>query len=256
MDSNRVDGLVSIIMPAYNAEKFIVDSIKSVVEQSYKQWELLVVDDCSKDSTVEIVADLSEHDMRIKLIQAPFNGGPAKARNIALDISRGQYIAFLDSDDLWTSNKLTSAIDALKNLPADMIYTSYKRITADGKTTGRHIKVPNAMTYNRLLANSAIMTSSVVYNASKIGVVKMKEVYYDDFACWLELLRRGISCKGLNNASLRYRYSGAESVSGNKFKSAKKVWWQLRNVEDLSLVKAIYCFSGYSIRGYLKHRKL
>lgn len=256
MSLSRVNGLVSIIMPAFNAEKFIVESIKSVIEQSYEQWELLVVDDCSNDSTAEIVTGYSEVDKRVKLIRAPINGGPAKARNIALEVSKGQYIAFLDSDDLWTSIKLASAIDALKNLPADMIYTSYKRISADGKTTGRHIKVPNKMTYNRLLSNSAIMTSSVVYNASELGVVKMKEVYYDDFACWLELLRRGISCKGLNNASLRYRYTGAESVSGNKFKSAKKVWWQLRNVEYLSLVKAVYCFAGYSIRGYLKHRKL
>ncbi|AKE52344.1 glycosyl transferase [Kangiella geojedonensis] len=248
--------LVSIIMPAHFAEKHIWSSVESVMKQSHTNWELFIIDDCSKDNTLSVIRNLASQDERIKVVSLEKNVGPAMARNAGLKKARGRYIAFLDSDDYWLPNKLQRSLEAMKNNSADFIYTSYRRVDSENNKLGRFIHVPKSMTYSKLLGNTAITTSTVVYDSSVIGKVYMQDVYYDDFACWLEILKRGGKAYGLNEDLTRYRLTGIDSVSGNKINSAKKVWWQLRHHEKLGLISAIRAFMSYSIRGYLKHRKL
>lgn len=249
------NNLVSIIMPAYYAEEYIEQSVRSVIGQTYENWELFIIDDCSRDSTLEIIKGLASEDSRLKVISLKNNVGPALARNEGLKLAHGRYIAFLDSDDFWLPKKLQCSLEAMKEQSADLVYTAYRRVNAQGTEEGRLIKVPSTMTYKKLLSNTVITTSTVVYDTKRIGKVMMKNVYYDDFSCWLELLKRGAKSYGLNDDLTRYRISGAESVSGNKLKSAQKVWKQLRTHEKLNFFSTLKVFISYSVRGYLKHRK-
>lgn len=242
-------------MPAYYAEDYIEQSVRSVIGQTYENWELFIIDDCSKDSTLEIIKGLASEDSRIKVLSLKDNVGPALARNEGLKAAEGRYIAFLDSDDFWLPNKLLYSLQAMNEQAVDLIYTAYRRVNAKGTKEGRLIKVPSTMTYKKLLSNTVITTSTVVYDTKNIGKAMMANVYYDDFSCWLELLKKGAKSYGLNNDLTRYRVSGTESVSGNKLKSAKKVWKQLRSHEKLNFFLTLKVFISYSIRGYLKHRK-
>ena len=254
--SKKFEEMVSIVMPAYCASALISESIESVINQSYTNWELIVVDDCSKDNTVDVVKKHKKYDKRIRLIEVKTNAGPANARNRALEIAEGRYIAFLDSDDIWLHNKLEVTLKKLSDSEADLAYTAYRRISCDGSETGHYISVPKSMTYKRLLSNSAIITSSVVYDTKRLGKYKMHKVYYDDFACWLEMLKDGAKSIGIDQDLLRYRVTGKKSVSGNKIKSALKVWEQLRTHEKLSYIDSLKSFLGYSVRGFIKHIRL
>lgn len=246
--------LVSIITPAYRAAAFVGASIQSVIAQTYTNWEMLVVDDCSPDNTVEIVRQWSEQDSRVRLIRQPQNGGPAAARNAALQAARGRWIAFLDSDDLWQPEKLALQLKAHRDAGATLSFTEFRRISQDGVAVGRLITVPSRITYSELLGNTAIATSSVIVDKSLTGDFVMKKVFYDDFACWLELLRKGGFGLGVHADLLRYRIVGG-SVSRNKKRSAQEVWKTYRHVEQLGVLLSAWYFINYAFKGWLKYRK-
>jgi teichuronic acid biosynthesis glycosyltransferase TuaG len=245
---------VSIITPAYRSAAFIESAIRSAQAQDYQQWEMIVVDDCSPDDTCSRVADIEGQDQRVRLVRQAANAGPAAARNVALEMARGRYIAFLDSDDMWLPGKLSAQLQFLQKNKAAISYTEYRRISQDGAIVGRHIKVPDALTYNDLLRNTAIVTSSVVVDRAITGPFLMPIAPYDDYALWLLLLRSGNVARGLRRDYLRYRVV-ADSVSRSTRLSASRVWSTYRDVESLGLARSAWSFSGYAVRGWLKYRR-
>lgn len=247
--------LVSIIMPAYNAEKTISDSIDSVINQKYQNWELIVTDDCSTDRTLDILREYAKKDKRIKVISSKTNRGPALSRNSSISSSNGMFIAFLDSDDLWLPEKLTYSLSfAKKNPNVGLIYTAYRRISFNHSTIGRLIQVPKTVDYKTLLGGNVIATSTVLISRYIIKKIEMRDTYYDDFDCWLRLLKQNYIAMGLNIDLMRYRIV-EDSISRNKIKSAMHVWRAYRKLEELNLLKTIYYFLLYSLRGCLKYFK-
>jgi len=242
------DAMVSIITPAYNAASVIRATIDSVQAQTHSNWEMLIAEDCGPDDTRNIVRALSRGDSRIKLIEMHQNGGPAMARNRALARAKGRWIAFLDSDDLWLPNKLERQLEFHRSVPdAVLSFTGFRRISADAATTGLYIPVPSRMTYRQLLGNTAIATSSVIVDRRKSGPFTMRKTYYDDFACWLSLIKDGGIAAGLDEDLMRYRVMEA-SVSRDKRNSAAQVWNAYRRIEKLGPIESAWYFSQYAVR--------
>jgi teichuronic acid biosynthesis glycosyltransferase TuaG len=247
--------LVSIITPAYRAEAVIAATIASVQAQSHSEWELLITEDCGLDRTRETVRRLAAADRRIKLLEPDRNGGPAAARNFSLAAARGRWVAFLDSDDIWLPRKLERQLAFHRDHPDAVIsFTGFRRINADASQTGRFIGVPARMQYRTLLGNTAIATSTVLVDRDLSGDFRMQKTYYDDFACWLALLRSGGVAVGLNEDLMRYRVMEA-SVSRDKRNSAREVWRAYRNIEELGPIASTWYFAQYSARAFLKYRK-
>jgi teichuronic acid biosynthesis glycosyltransferase TuaG len=247
------DPLVSIVTPAYNATRFVPQTIESVLSQTYTDWELLIVDDCSEDDTVSVVGSYATRDSRVCLLRHQRNCGPAQARETALQASRGRYIAFLDSDDLWLPQKLEHQLAFMQRRQATLCFTQFRRVDAEGHTVGRLINIPERLTYRDLLKNTAIATSSVIIDRDKAGPFQMTRTYYDDYALWLQILRRGFVAHGLREDLMRYRVVG-KSVSRNKLRSATMVWRLYRDVERLGVLQSAWCFSHYAARAVFKYR--
>lgn len=249
------DEKVSIITPAYKAAKVIEETIRSVLDQTYQNWEMLIAEDCGPDETRAVVRGWQERDRRISLIALERNGGPAAARNAALARASGRWLAFLDSDDLWLPAKLERQLAFHRSQPdAKISFTGFRRISADGSRTGRYIGVPPRLEYRSLLRNTAIATSTVIVDRAQTGDFVMKKTYYDDFACWLSLLNAGGYAAGLNEDLMRYRVMQA-SVSRDKGHSAKQVWLAYRNVENLGPLPSAWYFAHYAARAWLKYRR-
>ena len=229
-------------------------TIESVIAQDYLKWEMLIVDDRSPDNTADIVASYTKADPRVKLIQQTENGGAAAARNAALDVARGRYVAFLDSDDVWMPGKLSRQLAFMQAVGAGFSFTSFRRITQDGTRTGRLISVPPALHYSDLLKNTAIVTSTVIVDRAATGNIRMIKTYYDDFVLWLGLLKRGVIARGLPIDLLRYRVV-EQSISRNKGNSARQVWRTYREIESLGVLPAAWCFVHYATRAWLKYRR-
>jgi teichuronic acid biosynthesis glycosyltransferase TuaG len=247
------EGLVSIIMPAWKADQFISEAIQSVIGQTYDNWELLIVDDCSPDSTVEVVEKFCETDSRITLLKQYKNQGPASARNLALQKAEGRWIAFLDSDDVWSNKKLEAQLVFHQSTSAVLSFTGYSRFTGEQRS-GRAINVPSKLNYHQLLRNTCIATSTVLIDRRLSGSFVMKNTYYDDFVCWLDMLRGGSFAVGLNQPLMKYRVLPG-SVSRNKIKSAMEVWKILRTFEGLTLSASLMCFISYAFHGILKYAR-
>lgn len=248
------DELVSIITPAYRAAAFVDATIRSVRDQSFTNWELIVADDSSPDATREVVAAQAASDPRVRLLALPQNGGPARARNAALEAASGRWIAFLDSDDLWLPQKLERQLQFHRESGAALTCTGFRRISAHGERTGRYIQPPTKLDYRGALGLTGIATSTVLIDRERTGPVRMKPVYYDDFACWLDVLRNGEFAMGLDEDLMRYRVMEG-SISRNKFRSAKEVWKQLRTVEQIGLPLAIQSFSRYAFHATIKYSR-
>ena len=253
-DAGTRDRLVSIVTPAFRAASTIEATIRSVIDQSYPHWEMLIADDCSPDDTRDVVARWSERDPRVRLIAMPRNGGPAAARNGAIAAAQGRWLAFLDADDLWLPKKLETQLAFHRGAGAKISFTAFRRIAADGSGEGHLIRVPSTLDYRGLLANTAIATSTVIVDRDATGPVVMKKTYYDDFACWLDILRPGGVAVGLNEDLMRYRVMAA-SVSRNKRNSAYQVWLAYRRMEKLGLLSSMRYFAAYALRGLRKYRR-
>jgi teichuronic acid biosynthesis glycosyltransferase TuaG len=248
------NALVSIITPAYRASEYIAATIKSVQAQDETNWEMLIADDRSPDNTCEVIESFGKADPRVRLIRQEQNAGPAVSRNAALAQARGRYIAFLDSDDLWLPGKLSAQLRFMRERDSALTYTEFRRVTQNGAETGRRIRVPASLTYNQLLCNTAIVTSSVLLDRSKTGPIKMKhEAPYDDFALWLQILKAGHVAHGLQEDMVRYRVV-AGSVSRSKRTSAMRVWRNYRDIEHLGVIRSAWSFANYAARGWLKYK--
>lgn len=252
MNAKIDNNIVSIIMPAYNAEQYIEESIKSVLNQTYFFWELLIVNDCSKDRTVDIIKKYTTQDQRIRLIQLKINSGVAKARNEGIGAARGRYIAFLDSDDIWLPQKLERQIDFMQVSKAAISYTQYRQFSESVKKSGDIINVEEKINYKNLLKGNIIGCLTVMIDRLYIDQIIMPEQRHEDYITWLNILKQGISSYGMKEDLARYR-KNPNSLSGNKLKSLVWTWNVYRKTQNLSLLKSSYYFTHYIFKGIRKH---
>lgn len=246
------DDIVSIITPAYNSGKYISQTIESVLRQTYFLWELIIVDDFSEDNTTELVREYQQKDHRIKLIELESNGGVANARNVGMQNAKGRYLAFLDSDDLWLDQKLERQLAFMKSQDIAFSFTQYRQFVGDIEHSRKLNDIPKELDYKGLLKGNSIACLTVIIDHQQIRNINMSKVKNEDYILWLSILKRGFKGYGLNEDLARYRISN-NSISGNKKRSSVWTWKIYRDIEGLSLIRSLYCFSFYVIRGILKH---
>ncbi len=247
-----IEGLVSIIMPSYNAARFIGESINSVLLQTYSNWELLIVDDCSKDNSVEVVRKFANIDKRVVLFSLEKNVGAAAARNVAIEHAQGQYIAFLDSDDVWDEYKLEKQLAFMKQYSYVFTFSNYYVMEENGKKTENIVKVPSSLSYHQYLRNTIIGCLTVIIDRQQTGDFKMPLIKSShDMALWLLIMKRGFKAYGLKYVLAGYRLVSTSNTA-KKWKAAKDVWKVYREIEGLSVLYAAYCFCGYAINAVLK----
>ncbi len=244
--------LVSIIMPAYNCSKCISESIESVINQTYKNWELLIVDDCSNDNTLDVINNYAQLDTRIRVFKNEKNSGQVVSRNKALKIAKGKYIAFLDSDDLWKERKLYIQINLMQKNNLPFTFSNYERINVENKKIGKDVKTPNQITAKQLLKNTIIGCLTVVVDRSIVGNFEMPNLKHgEDTFTWYTILNRGFIATGIQEVLASYRVS-FKSSSGNKLKAAKLYWKALKSETKLSFFTRLYYFNSYAIHAILK----
>lgn len=243
--------LTSVIMPAYNAELFIGESIESVLNQTYKWWELIIIDDCSRDSTADIVRKYCESDARVRLIQNRKNLGPAMTRNIGMDIAAGRYLALLDSDDLWLPEKLTRQVAFMSERNIDISCTAYRRISSDGSRIYKLIKAPSVITYDILLKNTCIANLTAMIRRDAVGTIRFRSIGHEDYAFWLEILGQGLTVHFLDADLARYRVVNT-SVSSKKIRVLGWTWFIYRKIEKFSVYQSLWYISNYIVRALLK----
>lgn len=238
--------LVSIITPSYNSEPFIEDTLKSVTAQTYQNWEMLIADDCSTDRTRDIVKQWMDRDNRIRLIELEENGGAAVARNTAINQAKGKYIAFLDSDDLWTPEKLEKQIKFMQERDIAFSFTGYQLMDVDGNLKNTVIQVPTQIDYYGLMKNTIIGCLTVIIDISKTGHFQMPNIRTrQDFALWLSILRKGFIAYGLQENLAHYRLVPG-SISSNKVKAAKRTWKVYREIEGHGFIPSAWYFTNYA----------
>lgn len=235
-----MEELVSIITPTYNCGKFIGETIESVLKQSYQNWEMIIVDDCSEDNTKEIVEKYIKKDKRIKYYLLDSNSGAAVARTMAMELSKGKYMAFLDSDDLWSTDKLERQICFMKTKDCAFSCTSYEKIDERGYTLNKVIKAISKTDYNRLLLDCPVGNSTVVYNVEKMGKFKVPNIRKrNDDALWLQMLKKEKYIIGMQDVLMQYRIR-QNSISSNKLKVIKYHWILYREIEHLSILRSVF----------------
>jgi len=249
------NGLVSIITPAYNAESTIEETIKSVIAQTYKSWEMIIVDDCSVDKTADIVKKYSEKDQRIELIELGINHGVANARNVAIKKAKGRYMAFLDSNDLWTPNKLLKQIDFMREKAHCFSYTAYEIIDKDGRELNKIVPASLQQKYKNLLKQNAIGCLTVMIDAKEIANIEMPLIKHEDFALWLTILNKGYVAYGLNENLAKYRKLD-DSLSFNKFKTVGWVWRIYRENQNIGFARSSVYLVHFVARSLMKYKKL
>lgn len=250
-----MENLISIITPAYNAEKTINETIQSVLNQTFNNWELLVIDDCSTDNTKKIIQEYIATDKRIKYFKTEKpSGGPSIPRNIGLKNSEGKFIAFLDSDDLWLPNKLEEQLNFLLINNYKFVYSNYEKISFKGKRNDRFIIARNSSTYIDTLKSCEIPCLTVLLDRTLIGNRTFRNIGKEDYIMWLEILKEGNIAYNTGKIHALYREAN-NTRSSNKYKMIYQQWFVIRNVEKQNLIKSIYYLSIYLFKGYIKYLK-
>jgi len=239
-------GLVSVVMPAHNSQGSLSESIKSVQAQAYADWELIIVDDASRDDTLALAKQFASGDPRISVLLLEQNVGVAEARNRGIKAARGQYLTFLDSDDLWLPNKLRTQIDFMRCSGAGFSFAQYRRIGLDGSLSNP-VRVPLTVNYEGLLRGNSIGCLTVAIDRYQIPEISMPKIKHEDYVTWLKILKRGHIAYGIPQDLARYRVASS-SVSSNKRRSAGWTWNIYRRVEGLSVIKSAWCFLHYTAR--------
>lgn len=246
-------GLVSIIMAAYNAEKTIQYAIRSILTQTYTSWELLVINDCSSDSTASVVGSFT--DSRIHLLQNDKNSGVSLSRKKGMEAAQGEWIAVLDSDDMWAPDKLEKQIALAQKTSAKLIFTGSAFIDDDGNAIDWQLHVPETLPYRELLKQNLVSNSSVLIKADLYRKhYAIGDGMHEDFAIWLGITKEGTLAYGIDEPLLIYRVASS-SKSSNKVKAAKMNWNTYRYI-GLNPLSACYYMCWYIVKGLLKYRHL
>ena len=245
--------LVSVIMPIYNTEKYLVETLNSIFSQDYKNIEIVLVDDCSKDKSAEIIFELQKTHPEIVYHLQEKNLGAGAARNKALELANGQYAAFLDSDDIWMPGKISRQIELMKAKNSPFSYTAIEMMNENSETIKEKRNIKETCDYKYLLHNTIIATSSVVIDRTVLGDFRMPlRRGGQDYATWLMLLHNGTVAQGINDALVRYRVASG-SLSSNKFKSIRQVWeiqTQDEGINKFSAAFHVLCFIFNAFKKY------
>ncbi|MCR5507522.1 MAG: glycosyltransferase [Lachnospiraceae bacterium] len=245
-------GLVSVIVPVYNAGKWIEDTILSVKSQTYRDWELILVDDGSTDDSVEVIKGFV--DDRIILVDpGAKNMGAAHARNRGVETAKGRYISYIDADDLWSPDKLEKQLAFMEENEAAFSFTGYEFADESGVGVSKIVRVPKTITYRQALKNTTIFTSTVMFDMEKLGKddIMMPDVPSEDTATWWKVLKKVHKAYGLDEALTLYRRSGG-TLSSNKMTAIQRIWNLYRNVEGLNPVYSAFCFVIWAVRALLR----
>lgn len=248
-----MDRLVSIVVPVYNAGAYIEETIEMVCRQTYPHWELLLVDDCSTDDSRTKIEKYCQEDERIRLIAKECNEGAALARNTGMEHASGRYIAFLDADDIWMSEKLEKELQFMEKRQAAFAFTAYEFGDEQAKGTGKVVHVPEKLTYKEALSRTIIFTTTVIFDLEKIEkeLIRMPNVASEDTATWWKVLRNGYTAYGLDEVLAIYRRP-ANSLSSNKLAAIRRIWNLYRNEENLSLPVSVYSFVRWAYRAVMR----
>lgn len=239
--------LVSVITPSFNSAKFIADTIHSVQNQSYSNWELIIVDDCSTDKTVKIVNNFISNDSRIFLYQLNENSGAGIARNLAIQNAKGRFIAFLDSDDLWKPEKLKKQVNylILNNVPFTFSY--YECINDQGKALNKMVKAPKVLTYNQLFFCNFVGNLTGIYDVNYFGKIPISKIRKrQDWILWLTILKKVKTSKPIPESLAFYRVR-TNSISASKIGLLKSNYTVYRQFHELNVILSILCMIGFLI---------
>jgi teichuronic acid biosynthesis glycosyltransferase TuaG len=243
---------VSIISPCFNSESYLQQMIDSVINQTYINWELILINDYSSDHTVDVIRRNVSVDSRIQFIDLPKNKGVANARNAGITKARGKYIAFLDSDDLWDADKLQKQVDFMKSTGCHLSYTAYRKMGSDSSILTEKIAVSEkGVSYRMLLKHNEIGCLTAMYNCEVIGKKYFMKVGHEDFVYWLSILKSGYVAYGLNTVLATYRVH-QDTLSSNKIRAALFTWNIYRNIEKLSFMSSVINFLSYSVAAFKK----
>ena len=245
------NSLVSVITPMHNSGRYILDTIESVKNQTYKNCEMIIIDDCSTDNSVELVKKYIQSDERIKLIRLEENVGVAKARNKGIENSKGRYLAFLDSDDLWLPDKLNKQIKFMQSKKVSFCYTACSVIDENSVATGKVRHVPPIVDYHKILRGNDIACLTVVIDKYIIPDVKMPDIKHEDYVTWVNILKNDIVAFGIDEVLARYRVA-RKSESGNKLKAATWQWKIYRKTLNLPIFSSVFYFCCYVFNAIAK----
>ena len=247
--------LVSIITPCYNASSFISQTIESVLAQSFDDWEMLIVDDCSQDDSSVIIRNYRDKDSRIRYLRTDKpSGSPTVPRNIGIREAKGRYITFLDSDDVWLPNKLKEQLKVFSGSDVAIVFSNYEKIGFEGERTGREVIAPSIVDFQLLLKGNCLGCLTVMYDTEQTGKMFFKEIGHEDYVCWLSILKQGYKAQNTNTVTALYRIGG-HSISSNKLRAMRWQWNILRYEMLLPVYKAIYYFIHYAVRAFGKTMK-
>ncbi|MEC3963977.1 glycosyltransferase family 2 protein [Flagellimonas halotolerans] len=249
-----MDPKISIITPSFNSEKYIAEAIRSVLQQTYSNWEMIVVDDCSSDSSVKIVEEFANQDRRIVLLQNKENLGAGPTRNKAIEFSTGQIIAFLDSDDIWLRDKLEKHVNFMLREDAAFSHTSYGFINETGKVINKTFHVSDfPIEYKDLLKRTEISCLTAMYDVNKVGKMYMPDLRVkQDYALWLSILKKGFVSMPLDEELAFYR----QRKNSNTNKKYKLVWKHIKflyQTQNLGFFKTIYYTFWWAYNGVFKY---
>ena len=244
--------MVSIVIPVYNAEAFIKDTMQSVIDQTYTDWEMILVDDQSTDGSARVIEKvIAEYPKaRIRLIKLSEGGSAARARNAGIEAAQGRYIAFLDADDVWYPEKLQKETEFLEGLQksdkaetenAGFVFTAYEFGDENAKPNGRMTKVPEKLTFRKALSRTVIFTSTVLIDTEVINkeLIHMPQIPSEDTATWWRILKEGYTAYGLKEPLVIYRRP-VNSLSSNKGVAVKRIWKLYREVAKLNVIQSCW----------------
>lgn len=235
---------VSIVMPLYNAKAYLAEAIESVRSQSFKNWELIVVDDCSTDGSRELADGFAKYDPRITVYSNSCNSGAAAARAAGLRYITGDYLAFFDADDIWLPEKLSEQLRFMKKNRSAMCFTAYETIESDGSFRNT-VHVPERLDYRAFLKNTVTCSHTIMFDLATVSPNLLAAPCLDfdfseDLAVWLQVVKTGIEARGLDLVLAKNRKHHT-SRSANKLRAVKRTWTTYRRVEHLSVVYSAYC---------------
>ena len=241
------DKLVSIIIPVYNAASYLEETINSIQEQTYSNWEAIFIDDCSSDNSYNLIKKYQKEDKRIKLIKNKTNSGAAVSRNNGINHAEGDYLCFLDADDKWHPEKLEKQINFMQELNCEFSFTGYQFADEKCNPNGKIVSVPDKINYQQALKNTTIWTSTVMFDMGKLTKddIHMPNIKRgQDTATWWKVLKKIQYAYGLNEVLSYYRRTN-NSLSANKLTALKRTWNLYRNVEHLNILSSFYNFCWY-----------